>query len=91
MKAGLKFKLPFGKYKGLTIKQIIKDELDTDYIRWLSGVLEQGIDKEVLDIVSYIDSSKPIVYQLSPKQLKDPAPMMAQFSFDLPNLNASHL
>lgn len=60
MKAGLKFKLPFGKYKGLTIKQIIKDELDTDYIRWLSGILEQGISKEVLDIVSYIDSSTPI-------------------------------
>tara|TARA_B000000477_G_scaffold95990_1_gene83315 strand:- start:93 stop:317 length:225 start_codon:yes stop_codon:yes gene_type:complete len=60
MKAGLDFKLPFGKYKGLTIKQIIKDELDTDYIRWLSGVLDQGIDKEVLDIVSYIDSSTPI-------------------------------
>jgi len=60
MKAGLDFKLLFGKYKGLTIKQIIKDELDTGYIRWLSGILEQGIEKEVLDIVSYIDSSIPI-------------------------------
>ena len=60
MKVGLDFKLPFGKYKGLTIKQIIKDELDTGYIRWLSGILEQGINKEVLDIVSYIDSSTPI-------------------------------
>lgn len=60
--AGLNFTLPFGKYKGLTIKQILTDlpdefkyniheNADWNYVEWLSTILKQGLSQEVFDLM----------------------------------------
>ena len=55
-KAGLTFVMPFGKYKGKTLRTII--EKDSKYAMWLidNNVLEQGVTDEVFEY-AYIDDN----------------------------------
>ena len=50
-----KYKMKFGKYKGLTISDILKEENGLQYFKWLllNNVLYEKDKKEIVDILEY--------------------------------------
>ena len=50
-----KYKMKFGKYKGLTISNILKEENGLQYFKWLllNNILYEIDKKEIVDILEY--------------------------------------
>jgi len=59
--------VPFGKYKGLTIKKII-DSGDLNYIDWLQ---EKEIFELNCDAEDYLEESRPVELDIDPDGFRD--------------------
>lgn len=44
------FEMPFGKYKGMTIREIAEDEDDQDYLEWLKDARDEDPDRVPADV-----------------------------------------